>query len=592
MPIYEYKGQQYEIDTNDPEVAKSKILRYLETGKTSEPKSMADYGKDFLKGTASLADTAINAVTGTLDYAAYPLARAAGRTPEQAQKETTSPKDVIGRAFGITEDPAYTGEASRRIAQGVGEAVNTVAVQPAVQATGLPEQDVANMLGSLTIAAPKVAKAAVQPVKPVVQGFREGLRNPDYVRNTETAFAPLQETYYPARKVDEFMAAPREQRPGMLPELEASRQPRENLFTTTPQMLARNLGPKSPTGETLIPYRGETRRAFGEQLARDISNRPGTAGLTEIGGAVLGGLAGGIPGALAGAAIAPGLRLAQLGALQKIGKTAGFTRGFPEELQAAQQAQRQGAMQQPSVMRPTAIAPTIAAGQAGGATMTAPTTQRPPMTPPPRPTNPAELSQQLAVEKLTQQRPTAPISQQAPQTPVMQPQPVAPTPVPSVVRRQPPPPPQLSGRSSQTIRQELDSLSRQSDELYEQRKELGTRYGTKEGEQYQQQLGQLNTRIKALERELEEVTKAEKKSAKQQSRPSKKAPSNVSNMITDEQAQIWNRLRAGESELEQSLARMTQQNRDILEGNLRKYSSADDPMMQQYLSLFDKYRIK
>ena len=30
MPIYEYKGQQYDIATDDPAAAKSKILGYLE----------------------------------------------------------------------------------------------------------------------------------------------------------------------------------------------------------------------------------------------------------------------------------------------------------------------------------------------------------------------------------------------------------------------------------------------------------------------------------------------------------------------------------------------------------------------------------
>jgi len=112
-----------------------------------QEKGFTDYAKDFGKATASMADTGLNMVTGALDYAAYPLARAFGRTPEQATAETTSPKDVIGTAFGITQDPAYRGEASRRAMTAVGEGVQAVA-RPIASATGLPGSDVENMLGS------------------------------------------------------------------------------------------------------------------------------------------------------------------------------------------------------------------------------------------------------------------------------------------------------------------------------------------------------------------------------------------------------------------------------------------------------------
>ena len=143
------------------------------TSKEPKDKSATDVVKDFGKTTASLADTGINLATGTLDYLAYPFARGyygtvGGLNAEQAaakaQQETTSPKDVIGRSLNITQDPAYQNEASRRLMSGVGETVNEYAVQPLTQATGLPEQDIANMVNTGMLAVPGAAKTVARPV--------------------------------------------------------------------------------------------------------------------------------------------------------------------------------------------------------------------------------------------------------------------------------------------------------------------------------------------------------------------------------------------------------------------------------------------
>ena len=74
-------------------------------------------------------------------------------------------------------------------------------------------------------------------------------------------------------------------------------------------------------------------------------------------------------------------------------------------------------------------------------------------------------------------------------------------------------------------------IGRQSDDLHQSGLESGIKYGTPEGESHQAQLGQLNARTKVLEKELEEALKAEKKSAKA---ASKKGPSNVSQMLTED----------------------------------------------------------
>jgi hypothetical protein len=175
------------------------------------------------------------------------------------------------------------------------------------------------------------------------QGAMEGLRNPVYNPTSPTrSFDPLQETYYPTPQVQAFQNAPVMDRPGMLSQLEASQQPSSSLFNSPTELLATALGPKTAQGQNLIPYQGQTTKAFGETVGRDIATEPyKRAGLPSLAGATIGGLAGGPFGAIlglgAGAALNPLLRGAELFALNKLGKTAGFSKGFPEQLAEAQQ---------------------------------------------------------------------------------------------------------------------------------------------------------------------------------------------------------------------------------------------------------------
>ena len=202
------------------------------------------------------------------------------------------------------------------------------------------------------------------------QGAMEGLRNPVYNPISPTrSFDPLKETYYPTPQVQAFQNAPVMDRPGMLTQLEASQQPSSSLFNSPSELLATALGPKTAQGQNLIPYQGETTRAFGETVGRDIATEPyKRAGLPSLAGATIGGFAGGplgaILGAGAGAALNPLLRGAELFALNKLGKTAGFSRGFPEQLAEAQQlAGRTGLEasipQTPLLSAPGPVAPTI-----------------------------------------------------------------------------------------------------------------------------------------------------------------------------------------------------------------------------------------
>ena len=178
--------------------------------------------------------------------------------------------------------------------------------------------------------------------KEFTQGAMEGLRNPVYNPTSPTrSFDPLKETYYPTPQVQAFQNAPVMDRPGMLPQLEASQQPSASLFNSPTELLATALGPKTQTGQNLIPYQGQTTKAFGETVGRDIATEPfKRAGLPSLAGATIGGVFGGPIGAIAGAglgaAVNPLLRLAELYSLNKLGQTAGFLPGFPEQLAQAQ----------------------------------------------------------------------------------------------------------------------------------------------------------------------------------------------------------------------------------------------------------------
>ena len=261
-------------------------------------KGITDYAKDFGKATASMADTGLNMVTGALDYAAYPLARAFGRTPEQATAETTSPKDVIGSAFGITQDPAYRGEASRRIMGGIGQGIENYAVKPIASTTGLPEQDVANMVntGMLGVtpalnrgvratagAVGRGAEAVGQAAQAVGggavdfgRGTMRGMAYPGGVAEN-TALVPIKPSYVPHEQVQQFMAGER-------PATSLTTAPTSELINQTAGgRWAYGMAPKNAAGERLVPAQGRLMEGIGENIGAGIRTNP-IQGLLDVAG--------------------------------------------------------------------------------------------------------------------------------------------------------------------------------------------------------------------------------------------------------------------------------------------------------------------
>ena len=127
-----------------------------------KPKTFGEQTKDFGKGVASLADVALGVVPATLNIGTYATERLLQKSPQEAEriaeKVSAPSENIIGRTLGITEDPAYQKEASRKLMGFIGDNINKGADWISKQ-TGLPVQDVQNIANSLSFAvAPEVGK--------------------------------------------------------------------------------------------------------------------------------------------------------------------------------------------------------------------------------------------------------------------------------------------------------------------------------------------------------------------------------------------------------------------------------------------------
>lgn len=359
MPIYQYKGKSYSIDTDDPDEARRKITQYLEV---NEPGATRSFGRS----AASLADVGLNAVTGTLDLLAYPLARAYYGTTmdpqqaaERARQETTSPKDIIGRTLNIAQTPQYQGEAARRGTQFVGEQLQPV-IESVAQSTGMPAPDVENILGTTTLAAaPGVSRAAAPVARRTMQAAE------DVVGTTaRVAAAPVRAGAQVAEGlfggVTGRIAKPGET-PGPL-QAPSSRIPLGETYIdpldwarfqrgeiTLDQLRARPIQELAESGLFTkpalalagreMPVTGQGARAFGEALGRQYQRNPLT-GAIDIGVGALG-----LPPPVASYRVAQGLADYYLSGR-------GFDPQLPQQLQAARgqagvDIMRQRALNQP-----------------------------------------------------------------------------------------------------------------------------------------------------------------------------------------------------------------------------------------------------
>jgi hypothetical protein len=138
--------------------------------------SMADLGK----GIVSMADVAASGLTGLVGLGSYQIQRAMGVPEPEARKSVREFEekraDPFGRALGITEDPAYKAEATRRLTSFIGENVGKGASWIS-EKTGIPVGDVENMIGTLgLLPIPGVGKVG-QRAGAATYGAEQALRD-------------------------------------------------------------------------------------------------------------------------------------------------------------------------------------------------------------------------------------------------------------------------------------------------------------------------------------------------------------------------------------------------------------------------------
>jgi hypothetical protein len=157
-------------------VSGKNVLKGMEYFATGGPFGVKKF-KEGAQEVASLLDTTIgSAIPSTASYVTQAVARpftTSERAAEIASNVGSALDKPFGKAFGITEEPAYKQEASNRFMNFVGENMGKGADWIAKQ-TGLPKADVEHMMNSLTILG---THQAVQYGKPIVKGAVENLQN-------------------------------------------------------------------------------------------------------------------------------------------------------------------------------------------------------------------------------------------------------------------------------------------------------------------------------------------------------------------------------------------------------------------------------
>ncbi len=130
---------------------------------------------NFLKGAASLADNVYGAVPGAVGALGYAARRVTG-TPEEAaatQANISGALDKpIGKAFGITEDPAYQNEASNKALKWIGDNIHKGS-EWVSEHTGIPTSDVENIASSLQLLAPGTVGTVAKPVGKAMTGMAD-----------------------------------------------------------------------------------------------------------------------------------------------------------------------------------------------------------------------------------------------------------------------------------------------------------------------------------------------------------------------------------------------------------------------------------
>lgn len=191
-----------------------------------------------LGGLASLADVTLGGILpAAVQTIGYPLARL-GRSPEEAQAATqrivSAVEKPFGKALGVTETPEYQQEASRQLMDFIGQNFQKGAKWIADK-TGVPASDVESYMGTVSLAAPALAKPIVKAATPLVEQVTTGLKLPFEERTQARREAASLKDYERGPQIDAAAEAKR---------LKIFLSPEDIQQTTGPKILSAVAGEK------------------------------------------------------------------------------------------------------------------------------------------------------------------------------------------------------------------------------------------------------------------------------------------------------------------------------------------------------------
>lgn len=433
----------------------------------------------------------------------------------------------------LTPGPQPSGPAGQ-LAFGAGQMAGAPIVPPVFKAAA----PYAKAAGSLVKDTAELAMHPIKTGKTAMEAFGRGYSGAVVPGTEGSSLMPIRETYVPEPQVKQFMAG--EIPATSLTEVPTAPLTQQNVGTR----FAYNMAPENIQGQKLVAPKGKAFEGYMENLGATYKQNPLMGALdvaTGLGGMALTGLP--TPVSALSKAV-PAL------AARQLTKATQFEPGFGAAREAALMREGRAGLeanmpQTPALPAPGPVAPTLYANQAGEITGQGGTSVPQQLSSAGKAvpgTTPKEVSMNLAASKLQPVKPTPPTSPVQPADwasrssggytpPTSGPVATTPAKTPTPKPAQQPAPKVEGIRSSQSIKNELGTISRQSDDLHELGLETGIKYGTPEGEAHQAQLGQLAARTKVLEKELEQSLKAEKSALK---KSSKKGPSNVSQMLTED----------------------------------------------------------
>lgn len=186
-------NQQLQAQEEGPDELGSLILGGASTQRQQpqQPNALQRFGQ----GMASLGDVTIGGVLPMAGHVAQAAVRpftSPQRAEEIGQQISSAISQPFGKAFGVTETPGYKGEATQQLMNFIGQNVSKGADWIAAK-TGLPVQDVNNMLGTLGIAG---GAAVAKPLAGATQKVGQA------AFNLEQSFADKVKSAVPKMRVE------------------------------------------------------------------------------------------------------------------------------------------------------------------------------------------------------------------------------------------------------------------------------------------------------------------------------------------------------------------------------------------------------